>query len=185
MLFICIYVYYCAYIIISLQLVNCSGQIFQMIWSSTCFNMPWYVWSSSSCFLRNGKMCRGYLLLISNHIFSVKMCVKLKLHTVCKCVKTRMFPRRTLNPANLGIYIPSVGSRRISGRFHLSHIAPWSTWLLLASPISLPLCTALSLFEHPDKCGENVRQNRNLDSHIPTMKENTSWTTLMKSKIHV
>lgn len=69
------------------------------------------------------------------------------------------------------------------GRFHLSHIAPWSTWLLLASPISLPfvrVCARRSpcLRTHRG-FGENEPQShagRTLAAHIPTSSQGRETT---------
>lgn len=95
------------------------------------------------------------------------------------CVSASIFPRRT-ESCKSDVSLPGPSPRRISGRFHLSHMAPWSTWLLLASPISLPLCTALSLFVHPGnglRTCHKAKQNKQKKVSSHSIHQIQKWRT--------
>lgn len=109
------------------------------------------VWNASDCFLRNSKMSES--ILLPSAIFPLNLYMSL----CCMWVRQSLcVSQENVESCKSDISLPGGGPRRIFGRFHLSHIAPWSTWLLLASPISLPfvpICAQCSVCLYIQRAG--------------------------------
>lgn len=130
------------------------------------------VWNSSACFLSNGNKCKSIYLLLVIPFFPVNVCESLYFLWVRQSL---LVSQENTESCKSEISFPGGGPRRLAGRFHLSHIAPWSTWLLLASPISLPfvpICAQRSACLYIQRVGWERATNPQtwkLAAHIPTM----------------
>ena len=132
------------------QRVSYSRQIFEQLCDSTSMNV-----------------CEIHQLLFSWMVRRVKASVYYRFIpffplNVCEIVcwvwvrQSLLVSQANAESCKSDISLPGGGPRRISGRFHLSHIAPWSTWLLLASPISLPfvpICAQRSVCLYIQRAG--------------------------------
>ncbi len=145
-------------------------QLFQTDFEHLC----WFecVWSPSPCFLRNGKK---HLPTVGYFIFPSECVWKLGLYVSVR--QSLLVSQENTESCKSDISLPGGGPGRIAGRFHLSHIAPWSGWLLLASPISLPfvpICAQRSVCLNIQRARwerTTVPQTWKVAAHIPTMNE--------------